>query len=465
MNHPIPVEERVFPERFINNEKISMHYYLTAHRDVINWYGYAGKHDFSEFRILVIGKEEIGDSTVMLAETFADTGATIIHADNSSMYLDHVKQRLEVRNICNVECVNITESSLKTFQEQKFDFIASTNLGFISEDEENIVALLHSMLTETGIVSLQLDGYYANQMLQNIRQLISPFHKNIEGVNDKIESVKLAFESLKDYPIVKSFLEKHPNILKNDHSLYHALIKNGNKKTYRVGDIYNLAEKSQFEVGQLFGLDVTQGNYSYDYRLYVKDNTLKESISSVPEQDVKEFAEQLNGKIHFHHVYLAKNKLVIPSISEEYIPFLLFFQGQEDEYQAMINMICQHEGGQFSINRAGGAFTFPVPKYSSHILKFIDGKRTIKEILDSACESVGDTSLDRKQLMNLFSYLYDVLSAQNWMLLGIPEVSRSRSIYQIQTSVAAYHKQKDAEEQEEKLDEMIKSDSFNFGSF
>ncbi|MCH2038428.1 MAG: hypothetical protein MK137_07550 [Rickettsiales bacterium] len=463
MVQTVPIEERVYPERILENEKISIHYLVSAHRDIINYFGFGGKQNFTDFRILVIGSGEIGDNTLMLAETFKGTDATIIHADTEQNYLNKLKERLSIRHIEHVECIHITQDSLEQLKSQTFDLICSTNFGSLDTNTHDSLKLLEGMLNKEGLLSLQFQARHTSYQRSAIKQLLNAFHATVESVEQKIERVKYGLDALKDQPIVKSFLEKNPILIQNDTALYHALIKPEEPERYSIGDIFQLAEQNQFKVTKIFGLDVPQGNYAYNPRLYMKDEKAKTIVESASEQDKAQMAEILNGKMHHHHVYLSRQTVTPPSISEkDSIPFLLFFQGQDDEYQSLFEMMEQYKGKQLSIKRYGSTFGFPVPTLAPNLVKFIDGKRSVKEIIDSAYNSIEEGTVEREQLVRLLNFIFEILNSQNWMLLARNGVERSETISTIQVALHEHYKQQDIQEQEAKLDKMIQSDSFSF---
>ena len=132
----------------------------------------------------------------------------------------------------------------------------------------------------------------------------------------------------------------------------------------------------------------------------------------------------------------------------------------------------QHEEKVMNIAKNGDKIAFPIPKYSSNIVKLIDGNRSINEIIEMAYHDLSDlqqseendSPIEKQDLFKLFNLLYEIFNNCNWCLLKRPGIEISPTIHKIQSAINERHEQNIKQESKKLLDDYIAADAMDFSN-
>jgi 2-polyprenyl-3-methyl-5-hydroxy-6-metoxy-1,4-benzoquinol methylase len=160
-NHPYPARD---PE----DEKGMIVSSRSSSLDCLNYYCFDGGRDFSKpFRVLVAGGGT-GDCLIYLAEQLRDTPAEVVYLDMSKASINITKARAKVRKLSNIKRVHESLLNLPKSDLGKFDFITCSGVLHHSDDPQEGLDALTSVLHPDGsIFSNAVCTAWKSQYLSN----------------------------------------------------------------------------------------------------------------------------------------------------------------------------------------------------------------------------------------------------------------------------------------------------------
>ncbi len=385
-----------YPERNPEDEKTRL---MPSHFTYVNFINnvfWAGKKDFGKFRALDAGCGT-GDCVIHLAEQLKDTGAEIVALDISQKSIDVAKKRAQVRGLKNIKFVCGSLMDLPKLNLGKFDYIVSTSVLPHLENPQEGLKLLADSLNEDGGMGLKVYGKYGRMPITIMQELWNMVNKDEKKTDKKVENARQVFEVLPAYHWYR-FVKRY------DDMKYDAVLS-GNTISYTVPDIYRFIESAGLKMSRFY--DTLQ----YDPMFYTKGK-LKEKVDAMSGPQRHALAELLNSTMASHEFFVTKKDYETPKADESdenMVPSFAF--GKPDLSQL------EGEAIELKISRRYYGSKMRIDKRFVKALELIDGKRTVREVVDALKK---DNPGSEKEVVAAWSRFFDGMKQLNLIVLNLP---------------------------------------------
>src|SRR3989440_2987619 len=187
-----------YPLRNPEDEKMRLENSWHDFLEVINFYCFKGKQNFSgPFRALVAGGGT-GDQTIFLAEQLRyNRRAEIVHLDFSEKCNEIAKRRAEVRKLVNITWVHGSVLDLTSLKLGPFDYINCVGVLHHLEDPKAGLQALRSVLKDGGAMSLMLYGKYGRTGVYQLQELLRRLNFNETDLEAQLANAKIVLDSLR----------------------------------------------------------------------------------------------------------------------------------------------------------------------------------------------------------------------------------------------------------------------------
>src|SRR3989442_7902 len=154
-----------YPPRNPADEKVRLENSWHDFLELINFYCFNGRSNFSQdFRVLVAGGGT-GDQTIFLAEQLRyNRRAGVVHLDISEKCNEIARRRAEVRKLANITWVHGSVLDLPSLKLGPFDYINCVGVLHHMDDPRAGLQALRSVLKDDGAMSLMLYGKYGRKI-------------------------------------------------------------------------------------------------------------------------------------------------------------------------------------------------------------------------------------------------------------------------------------------------------------
>jgi SAM-dependent methyltransferase len=418
-----------YPPRNPEDEKVRLENCWHDFLEVINFYCFKGKNNFSqEFRVLVAGGGT-GDQTIFLAEQLRrNRNAQVVHLDISGTSLAIAKRRAEVRRLTNISWLHRSVLELPSLGIGPFDFIDCTGVLHHLEDPTAGLQALRSVLKDTGAMLIMLYGKYGRTGVYQMQELLRRLNVHAEDMQAKIANTKAVLNSL---PNTNWF--KRGEDLIGDHREFGDagmvdVFLHAKDRAFSVEDVYNLVEGCNLKTLEL----IERGRYKYMVEWYLRDPHLLEQTRKLPRKEQQAIAELLAGDIIVHNFYAGNNQDTVATPDDlKNVPF--YFLYSPGDIAAMI----EKKPGQ-PVTIESTLFPSPIEftpgPYTKHIFTHLDGEQSLREIFDQVRKDAGLTEqqLSNDDLLKEFKPIYERFNNVGWMLLRHKSVGKFRSLEEMQ---------------------------------
>jgi len=418
-----------YPVRNPEDERIRIENSWHDFLEVINFYCFKGKQNFSgPFRVLVAGGGT-GDQTIFLAEQLRhNRRAEVIHLEISTTSTAIAKRRAEVRKLTNISWLQHSVLDLPTLPVGRFDYINCAGVLHHLESPPAGLQALKSVLKEEGAIMLMLYGKYGRTGVYQVQELLRGINVNEASPQGKLENAKAVLQSL---PRTNWF--KRGEELIGDHKEFGDagivdLFLHAQDTPFTVGEIYELVEGCGLQVIEL----IERGRSKYMLETYVRDPKLLEKVRDFPRKERQAIAELLAGDMIVHNCYAAMNGDTVAKVEDlRNVPFYFLYTPEN-----IADLIEKRPGQPVSIKGAlfDATIEFMPGKYTPHIFRHLDGELSLREIFELVRKDVGlsEQTLPNEALLNEFRPTYERLNNVGWMLLRHKSVSKFRSLQELQ---------------------------------
>lgn len=398
-----------YPKRDPYDEKHRLIPTITGSLDRINHYGFGGGYDFKKgFRALIL-EGGVGDEAIFLGEQLKDLKGEVVYVDSRPSSIQIAKERARIRKLNNIFWI-----------EDKLENLPGLNLGafqYIFAGSSEPLSQASLMLDSNGVIALELPAFHARAGLLEMRKLIKSLEVN--DTKTQVDHIKEMLESLKHqrwfeptYNLIQTEIEEAGDI-----AIYDFFIKD-QEKSYNIEEIYNLAHSQGLEIIHLCGNDTIPTELIYDPTLYLKPGTALTHIKSLELKKQQRIAEVLNGRIMLHRAYLAREKRELPDISNlNMIPYLANHISLKG-YQLVREKMKSQGNIQLSLDGVI-TLTFPKSEHMEPIMKYFDGKHSLKQIFEKVI-SESKKPIDEQELLDEFKEFYNAIRPFDWIYLRTP---------------------------------------------
>jgi 2-polyprenyl-3-methyl-5-hydroxy-6-metoxy-1,4-benzoquinol methylase len=385
-----------YPERNPEDEKKSLMQSHFTHVNFINNVFWAGKKDFANFRALDAGCGT-GDCVIHLAEQLKDTKAEIVALDISQKSIDVAKKRAEVRGLKNIKFVCGSLMDLPKLGLGKFDYIVSTSVLPHLDNPEEGLKLLAESLNEDGGMGLKVYGKYGRMPITIMQELWNMVNSKEKDTEKKVENAKEVFEAIPAYHWYR-FVKRY------DDMKYDAVLS-ANTVSYTVPQIYDFIDAAGLKMSRFY--DTLQ----YDPIFYTKGK-MKEKIDAMDGSEKHALAELLNSTMASHEFFVTKKDYSAPEVDESdenMVPSYAF--GKPD----LSNL--EGEAIELKIKRRYYGSKMRIDKRFVKALDLIDGKRTVKDIVDALKKENPDS---QEEVMKGWNNFFNAMKQLNLIVLNLP---------------------------------------------
>jgi SAM-dependent methyltransferase len=418
-----------YPLRNPEDERVRLENSWHDFLEVINFYCFKGKQNFSgPFRVLVAGGGT-GDQTIFLAEQLRyNRRAEIVHLDFSASSIAIAKRRSEVRKLNNITWLHQSVLDLPSLPVGLFDYI---NCAGVLHHLENPAAGLQSLLAvlhKQGAMMLMLYGKYGRTGVYQVQELLSTINANEASSQAKLDNAKAVLQSL---PKTNWF--KRGEELIGDHKEFgdagiYDLFLHAQDRPFTVKEIYGLLEACGLQLIEL----IERGRSKYMVESYIRDAKLLERLRQFPKKDQQAVAELISGDLIVHNCYAARESDTIAVLDDlRNVPFYFLY---EPENIADLIEKCPGQPVKVKGDLFDATIEFMPGPYTKHIFRRLDGERSLKEIFELIRKEAGldDQQLPNARLLEEFRPIYEAFNNVGWMLLRHKSVGRFRSIHEMQ---------------------------------
>jgi len=418
-----------YPLRNPEDEKMRLENSWHDFLEVINFYCFKGKQNFSgPFRALVAGGGT-GDQTIFLAEQLRyNRRAEIVHLDFSATSMAIAKRRAEARKLTNITWLHHSVLDLQSLPVGQFDYINCAGVLHHLESPADGLQALRAVLHEQGAMMLMLYGKYGRTGVYQVQELLSRINAKETSPQAKLSNAKAVLQSL---PKTNWF--KRGEDLIGDHKEFgdagiYDVFLHAQDQPFTVREIYDLVERCGLHIIEL----IERGRSKYMVESYVRDADLLHTLGQFPKKEQQAIAELITGDMIVHNCYVGRHTDTVAGLEDlRNVPFYFLYEPDN-----IADAIEKHPGQPVKAKGAlfDATIEFVPGPYTKHIFRHLDGERSLKEIFELARKDAGrnEAELPNAQLLEEFRPIYELFNNVGWMLLRHKSVGRFRSIHDMQ---------------------------------
>jgi len=402
--------------------------------DVVNFYCFGGRENFSKgFRALVAGCGT-GDAVVFLSEQLRDTDSEIVALDFSESSLEITRKRCAARALSNVRFVCAPIEEIPSHSLGEFDYISCSGVLHHLADPDAGLRILARTLKESGGMHLMVYGAYGRMPVYLMQSLL----KQVVGADiSPGERVRLARALIGELPESNPFKREFSRVGNDiiqfgDIGLYDLLL-HAQDRAYTVSQIYAWLEQAELKLATFdnFG---GGGRIVYDPAHYLRNPELLRAITSKPLLEQQAVAELVAGNMARHSCYVTKRSTAPPSPDDSAaIPYIPAAWAEDDIYTTLSLQIAKERGDSATVGfrDTGLKLNFKPTPHAARIFKHTNGERNLAGIVACVKKEIaqgpdGIVPSDR-ELASELRALFDGFYRMDWMLLRYPESRRMRS--------------------------------------
>lgn len=409
-------EDYPYPQRDPEDERSRL---ITTKLDSlaeINHFGFQGRANFHGFRVLVAGGGT-GDATIYLAEQLREFGGEVVYVDISEASMEIARERARIRALDNIVWIHASLLDLPALGLEPFDYINCIGvLHHLADPGEGLVAL-RKVLKPSGLVGLLLYGKIGRTAVYQVQELMRLINKNEQSIERKIANTKQILGKLPQnnwFKRSEGLITDHVEF--GDIGIYD-LFLHSQDRAYTVKELYEFMEKSGLNfTDYLFGI-----RRNYQPETWLQQGELLRAVKSLLRSEQESIAELIAGDIHVHLFYSSIERKSLADFSnEENVPFFMLDRTGEVRMTGsmFIDMVRKSEDGRVMLSLPyGGQVAFRPNKVSEALVGFIDGERSVGQIIDEAYIRIGSPHPDKSVLLKTVSNLCKYFHNIGWMLL------------------------------------------------
>jgi len=379
-----------------------------SHLAEIRHYLYAGRLDVTRgFKALIAGGGT-GDAAIMLAQQLADAGGgEVVYLDLSEAARAVAQARAEARGLSNISFVTGSLLALGDLGLNGFDYIDCCGVLHHLEDPPAGVRALSAALRPDvaevgGGLGAMVYAPYGRTGVYPMQQMLA----QLAGDRPLSEQVATA-RRLWDRLPATNWLRRNPFV--GDHKRSDAelvdLLLHARDRSYTVPEFAELLGAGGLRPAAL--LEPAR----YDPATYLNDPKLLRPLAEAGLVDRAAFAERLTGTIKKHIAYAVPAAMGDPvaRLDDDAIPAL-----PGSDPSALADRL-SGASPKLTVTLDGEKRSFPLPRLTAPILRRIDGKRRVREVVQALCAQ--DSGLTPETARRQLDQLYAVLNGLNLMLL------------------------------------------------
>jgi len=387
--------------------------------DAFNHFGWEGKRDLRNGARILIAGCGTGDMAVSFAEQFLDSTAEIVAIDLSTASLAIAKARLKKRGLSNVTFHHMSILDLPNAGLGEFDIIECSGVLHHLPDPNAGLAVLAQMLKPDGIMAVMVYAHYGRMSIYLVQELMK---KLMTPETPRARKIEIAREYLNMVPNGHWLTVNNSNFVDDitwpDGSGIYDLFLHSTDRAYTVPQLYEWAQRAGLTLVDLFGRYTNSSMYNPES--YTTSPVLREILAEKPLSERQAIAELMHGNMHLHYFYAAKQPKTPAQLADDMV---ITYGSMQWLFHSFATAFLQ----TLATTEIGGkveGLPRPFPnspmlsiaktKHAETLLRLIDGKRTVAELVSAAMRSTGS---DIKSAAHDLQQLYNELSSLGMVYL------------------------------------------------
>ncbi len=400
-----------YPTRDPSDERRRLLFGFLDLLPLLNHNCFGGRRDFREpFRVLVAGGGT-GDSTIFLAEQLAGTDAEVVHLDLSGASIAIAKERARVRGLDRIRWVNRSLLDLGELGFGKFDYINCGGVLHHLDDPGAGLASLVGSLADDGAMGLMLYGAHGRTAITQVRDLLGLVDGESTDLAARIETAKAVLQTLPD----TNWFSLTPGLVNDgthDDAGIVDMFLHARERTYTVPEVYELVADAGLEL-----VAFTEDRHLYSPELYFRnrdqrDRDLARRVASQPLAVRQAIGELLTSQALKHTFHCSRRRGCTAKLDDEsMVPFLW---SKKTHLEASAELSTE---GRTAFGSEQAKLHIGRTDFNASIFELMDGRRTVREILDGVLEKTGAGADRRPEVFAQLSKIQSLLAYSNEMLL------------------------------------------------
>lgn len=405
-NFPYPLRDPQYEKkRFIMTDLDSM--------EKVNYYCFEGKQKFNGFRVLVAGCGT-GDAVICWAEQLKDFNATVYALDMSTESLNIAKERAKVRGLKNINWLQESILNLPDLDLEPFDYINCCGVLHHLECPSEGLAALKSVLKPEGSIGLMVYAKYGRTAVYQIQDLMRLFNQNTFNLQDKVDNTKVILNSLPQ----GSWWKRSEDLISDVRTMgdvgIYDLFLHSHDVAYSIPELYKYVEDQDFKIIEFSN---PADRLALRLEFYIREAKLLEQMKSMDLKTKQAIAEIMNGSIIKHACFISAAKPQKPSLLDlENIPYLVGFSDEQQNLNFAAQLIA-YPGKPLILRDKDVSITINPKKYTYQIFKYMDGKRSLKNICDFVRKELKENSLSNEEIISDFEDIFNTFSSIDRLFL------------------------------------------------
>ena len=404
-------EDMPYPHRDPEKEGEKFYAHDALSLDAYSHFGWAGKRNLRDGARILSAGCGTGDSAVFFAEQLEGSNGKLVLIDLSSASIAIAKARLEKRGLLDrVTFHHMSILDLPNSGLGPFDVIDCGGVLHHLPDPDAGLAALNAVLADDGIMGIMVYAQYGRMSIYLVQELMRRLTTPDMSSTKKVELTRefLNFIPTSHWLTVKNerFLEE---IQWADGSGIFDLFLHSVDRAYTVPQIYDWVHGAGLQLLDFFS-EYTDSTL-YLPESYTPSLPLREAMAGKTLAERHAIAELMNGNIYKHYFYAAKQAKQPAALADDMI--MMYGALQSLWVDQMMEFAKTLE--TLPLGSVMPCMPRPFPNspplnltrnvHTSALLRLIDGKRTLREIITSVTKSGASEQAVRSDMDVLYAEL------------------------------------------------------------
>ena len=412
-------EEFPYPERNPPDEVKQFWATYLSRLDAVNHFCHKGRQDFNNFRVLIAGGGT-GDNALSWGEQLkGKDNCEVVYLDMSTASTTIAKKRAAVRKLTDIKWINDSILNIPNLGLGKFDHIDCAGVLHHLSDPDAGLKALTSVLKPGGAMSLMVYAPYGRTGIYVIQNLMRLVNGAEENPRQKIKNTKTILESLPiyhSYKIAKQLKTLTFNDDTNDAGVYDMFL-HSQDRAYTILEVHDWLERCGLRMADEPGNCYIQEEYLPE--THIHDKNLLKIIKGYSLKVQQAIGEAVANRIPKHE-FFAVHKDAGDTVARIKDRDLVFYDGMASQisFQDLATLSVQHKDS-FTItlgkdkNSVQTSVFVPKGKFIQQLLRQIDGKRTVGEIIEAVKNGDGYNKNDKTDEVLLLMNLDELFKSLN----------------------------------------------------
>lgn len=424
-------ENYPYPKRDPLVEKSTVFVTTTEHIGNISHYCFSGKRDLREGARCLVAGGGTGDAAIFLAEQLRDTKGEVVYVDLSLASMDIARERAKIKGLTNITWHQQSLLDLPDMDIGHFDYINCCGVLHHLENPSAGLNALKSMLTDDGAMAIMVYAKYGRTAIYQMQELMRLINKGENNLQQCVDNTHLTLAELPESNWYKRDEHKWKNDLDDlgDIEIYD-LFLHSQDRAYTVLEVYQWLNDCKLNMVSFTGFSGTKLKYAIHN--YLKNENLTKFIEKTSLQQQQAMAELINGNIKTHTFYVSKKSNTLADyLDVSMIPYFTFQFAPPD---TLFNDLNKNPTKTIKLKLGNNIEPLELAqsKYTRYILRYLDGNRTLGEIIQQIKSNfTSDSNFNENALLDDYNTLYSKFFSYELMLLRSKDIKRYKTHKQL----------------------------------